>query len=191
MNNTGLKLIERCIWIFDNYFSSRYSVTSIIIFQFQIYRYFNLPRNIISNLYNNFSTYDLTNSTTHNFHAYSSIIPRYKSDIQALNSTLLPLFLSHPRCSIHISSLEQPPRNNLILTHLFTLGRKKKKHFPWTHHEHSLVKFKRRSLGKILIFRVKTNVFPSKIWHRDGRAHYAHEKTRQNDFVRSGSRAST
>lgn len=57
-------------------------------------------------------------------------LDRYKSDIQALNLQLLFHSIlsnaSHPRCNIHISSLEQAPRNNLILTHVFILEGKRK-----------------------------------------------------------------
>lgn len=57
-------------------------------------------------------------------------LDRYKSDIQALNLQLLFHSIlsnaSHPRCNIHISSLEQAPRNNLILTRVFILEGKRK-----------------------------------------------------------------
>lgn len=50
--------------------------------------------------------------------------------------------------------------------------------------ERSLIKFKRQSLEKILIFSAKTNVFPPRgqdMSDTRGVAHYAHEKTWQND----------
>lgn len=47
--------------------------------------------------------------------------------------------------------------------------------------ERSLIKFKRQSLEKILIFSAKTNVFPPRgqdVWHREGGSRIMHTKRR-------------
>ena len=88
-----------------------------------------ISQGILFLIYNNFSTYDLTNSTTHNFHAYSSIIPRYKSDIQVLNdsSSTLPLSstLQYPHIIAQTTSEKQ--FNPYTPIHL---GEEKEKTFP-------------------------------------------------------------
>lgn len=160
--------------------------------------YFNFPSITSIQQFFNLRSYKFYNAQF----LRNVFLDRYKSDIQALNLQLLFHSIlsnaSHPRCNIHISSLEQAPRNNLILTHVFILEGKRKNichEQPVFSMERSLIKFKRQSLEKILIFSAKTNVFPPRGQDmsdigRGGRA-LCTRKDVAKRFVRSGSRAST